>query len=970
MRTDNEEDYLLGGGVGGGSPQHRAPRQQHAHHHFSGGGSGVPNHLLFPPSLRTMEPQYTAALEYEELRRRYQLEVQQEINLCRRLMEEQQHQLLSESEYRSNLQRLHDIHEMQAQQEQQQGLSQLLARNPQLKLLELHQYQQQQQQQREREQEQKQREAQRDDTLMAYLREDFLLQQRQHQMQQQQQQLQEQLSHDSQQREQEELLAALQACGNLNSVLPADIAALVSSLRTSEIVAHPHPTTSMESPMRQEPPPALDSSHAYVEHFLDTSARQLSDYIPGFQDYARRRQTEEVQVDSTRPRSRGGVIELDGNDAPPPTPQDPPQLPKMKAILSPEPPHITVAATKGVESESSKIPIDTGDNDQSREVGLHKPSKSDPPTDKKAKAARKTKTTNNKKERVVVVKGTKAKKSSSTAGKIGKKTLVNNKQGIDGKKLSIRDKRAIGFLDSRGTINAKTNGADDEPEREKGAMPRLALKRKLGKAADIVLNFHRCTVSDNEVQIAKTWSNNRSETSSNPPMLPEDVPFISQGMKFNLPSLPIEPELTGLEMADMSLTISEPAVVDVTADTTVKRLLKVRRPGTDNWWPSNDSIRKERQQHYNMQDDEDSDVEAEADEDSETGVFLVRAGVKAVEDRLATSNEPGVLEKLPHCKLYNEYCKEKKQNEVTPMFCCQTTEIFPSDVMVCCSVCSTWRHAQCGGHYKHYTAESVDSSSKNFVPICDQCFIEKRLLENNPSGARRIERQRNEHLRRCNATNAVLRQFAFAKHSGQCKWPLGSVPISQFTGHIRNVQARHEKAEKQWKEMTSRLGNESNLMPSELHRVRTKELERLLVCIEDAEGAMDRHNMILFLQNDTDRLHPVGFESPRRNIFDPEDDPVYIDAYHESAAQVSKSAKKSSKSMQANQPVKPPGDIPDKDVKLPSNHRQNCVRQGCNRKSRFDSIFCSDSCGVSTLEADLLKTLKYASKLHPSALRS
>ena len=54
MRTDNEEDYLLGGGVGGGSPQHRAPRQQHAHHHFSGGGSGVPNHLLFPPSLRTV----------------------------------------------------------------------------------------------------------------------------------------------------------------------------------------------------------------------------------------------------------------------------------------------------------------------------------------------------------------------------------------------------------------------------------------------------------------------------------------------------------------------------------------------------------------------------------------------------------------------------------------------------------------------------------------------------------------------------------------------------------------------------------------------------------------------------------------------------------------------------------------------------------------------------------------------------
>ena len=47
-----------------------------------------------------------------------------------------------------------------------------------------------------------------------------------------------------------------------------------------------------------------------------------------------------------------------------------------------------------------------------------------------------------------------------------------------------------------------------------------------------------------------------------------------------------------------------------------------------------------------------------------------------------------------------------------------------------------------------------------------------------------------------------------------------------------------------------------------------------------------------------------------------------------------------------------------------------CSRQGCNIKSRFDSVFCSDSCGVSTMETDLLKTLQYADKLHPSLLRS
>jgi len=138
---------------------------------------------------------------------------------------------------------------------------------------------------------------------------------------------------------------------------------------------------------------------------------------------------------------------------------------------------------------------------------------------------------------------------------------------------------------------------------------------------------------------------------------------------------------------------------------------------------------------------------------------------------------------------------------------------------------------------------------------------------------------------------------------------------------------------------------------------------------------MDRHNMMLFLQNDTSRLHPVGFETPRRNIFDPEDDPVYIDSSHESVLQYQKSGKNSTTDLGAKSvditDEKLPRDGSDNSVKLFfANQRQGCIRQGCNQKCRYDSRFCSDSCGVSTLEADLLKTLKYASKLHPPALRS
>merc|ERR1712216_769807 len=46
-----------------------------------------------------------------------------------------------------------------------------------------------------------------------------------------------------------------------------------------------------------------------------------------------------------------------------------------------------------------------------------------------------------------------------------------------------------------------------------------------------------------------------------------------------------------------------------------------------------------------------------------------------------------------------------------------------------------------------------------------------------------------------------------------------------------------------------------------------------------------------------------------------------------------------------------------------------CARIGCSRPNRFDSRFCSDACGVSVLELDLLRTFQDASDIHPSVLR-
>ena len=47
-----------------------------------------------------------------------------------------------------------------------------------------------------------------------------------------------------------------------------------------------------------------------------------------------------------------------------------------------------------------------------------------------------------------------------------------------------------------------------------------------------------------------------------------------------------------------------------------------------------------------------------------------------------------------------------------------------------------------------------------------------------------------------------------------------------------------------------------------------------------------------------------------------------------------------------------------------------CLNRGCRRRPRFDSVFCSDSCGVAALERDLLHSFEYASDIHPSLLRT
>jgi hypothetical protein len=249
----------------------------------------------------------------------------------------------------------------------------------------------------------------------------------------------------------------------------------------------------------------------------------------------------------------------------------------------------------------------------------------------------------------------------------------------------------------------------------------------------------------------------------------------------------------------------------------------------DTWWPSVTSVRRERKATGEPLD-EDAFAEDPEYNDPKSPF---RANMQKIRDRFANEVEPGVLEKIPQCKIHRMLMKKRKNPSAPELvYCWQVTELYPNDIMVCCSQCGTWRHAACGGHYKPYSVRECIHTP--LTTVCDRCHEEERTLHDYPLAHKRIDRQRTEQIRRGLATSAAMRQASFSKHGGTYKWPLGSVSATHIGGHTRSVHSRHDKAEKQWADMATRLGRGYGYRPKERVKVRTKELERLLVSVEDA----------------------------------------------------------------------------------------------------------------------------------------
>lgn len=133
------------------------------------------------------------------------------------------------------------------------------------------------------------------------------------------------------------------------------------------------------------------------------------------------------------------------------------------------------------------------------------------------------------------------------------------------------------------------------------------------------------------------------------------------------------------------------------------------------------------------------------------------------------------------------------------------------------------------------------------------------------------------------------------------------------------------------------------------------------------EGHTDRHNMMLFLLQDTLRTHPSGFEKRRRNIFDPEEDNTAVD--DELDAESKSSSNSDQGGAEDSKETSHSENALNGDNGNAKKTQAKCQRTGCSQKPRFDSVFCSDSCGVITLEKDLLRTFQYTSDIHPSLLR-
>jgi hypothetical protein len=767
--------------------------------------------LFVPIFLQQLDPHYQAALEFEELRLRRELEIQQDLELRRRLQNLASQQIVEELEYRNQLQQLQNMN-MHNQQSQQNNFNNLIAQNLQ------------------------QQQFGHGD-LLASLQDEYLLQRHQQLMMQEQMQQRLIVEGLAQLGSQEQF--GVEGPGSTVSNVNRNNAAalLEQELRAAALAAdgavmEQARNLQMQAQQMNTPPVVVTAAEPVAPAPLSLN--------PPAEETATMATATTKLVDQT-----DDLVETKKHKAPPKNGHVPAHSSAEREDL------LAMAKALASKKKSPKPSTSTSED--------IKP----PPSDGNDDVAEETKAKTNKKTTEVAVAGSKVpimpnlktkkrKNSDSKNGKEKKPVQEITKSGkLDGRtkkaralkkealaeqrKLTDQEQSVVHFLSSK-----TSNGVDSSKAVK--SKKKVDKKRKVESdedfAAKIVMTFKATdNIPPHEIKLVNTWSKKGSHRIIDPPISEKDYP---EG--FNLPILPAESELEDVKAAGNSkakvdsliqainstgiLSREDSAFIltDLSKSFGKQKPVNKSKSTQDAWWPTDDCIMQERRLLEINDDDEKASIYEVSGAATVSNKSLADA-----KKRLEESVEPGMLEILPHCKLH-------KLRPVTNggsgelKFCFQTANTFPDEPMVCCSQCSTWRHVKCGGHHKRWTERT---SKDEFVPICDRCFREQNVLNSaSEQAANRIEKQRIGHLRRCNATNAAIQQFAFARHF-QSKWPLGNVTPAHFAGHVRGVQTRHDKAEKMWLDMVEKLdcGKEKS---KDRVRNRGRVLERLLHSVEDA----------------------------------------------------------------------------------------------------------------------------------------
>lgn len=433
----------------------------------------------------------------------------------------------------------------------------------------------------------------------------------------------------------------------------------------------------------------------------------------------------------------------------------------------------------------------------------------------------------------------------------------------------------------------------------------------------------------------------------------------------SLPLLPCEPEFypttslsttisrqgSLLQPQEAPLDVKEPLYLSNISSTNLKHNYA---SFCEKWFPSKEELMTIMTKSRPKQTQIISEIPAPPSSSPDMQTITITS---SIHDRLSKSVEPGVIEVLPPCIIYEEaYFEKHGKFPDKPMFCTQVAEYFSKSIIVCCSVCSTWRHIKCGGHHSSFSSRHFFDA---FTPICDRCHLEESVSDEYPLAKSRIERQRLVHLRRTQAADAVLRSASYSK-LGSYAWPLGSATDSQLSRQRKNVLMRFDKAEVNLKQMLHKIKGKDKVTAS---AGRFEELRRILHYVEDSEDKVLLHNAILFLQRDTQLRNPVGLERHTFNLFDPADDKLRLALRKERDESFDSNDEAWEEETDGDKSEKPDKADESKD------HPTICIRVGCERQQRFDSCFCSDACGVSTMESDLLRTLKLAQRLPPEYLK-